>query len=863
REAIAQVLLALARLQPTLLVLEDVHWADTDTLEVVERLASAIGDAALVVCLAFRREEAMARDDTWRSLTQIDRLPSSRRVTLGELRRDDVVRLVTALGGPVDSAEALADRLLEHAGGNPLFVVETVKGLLVDNGQTGIESIPRDMPLASNVTELVRRRLDRLDANALAVVSATSVFGRPAGVDELVALTKMERREVLAGLASAVQTHVLLDEESGCVFSHNLVKRVVYDSIVWNRRAKLHRRTGDLLSGVSAPAAEVAHHKREGKQWLDAMRFSQMAGDEARAVGAYLVAAEHYERAMDAASEIDVDSSELSSLLEAYEVVADVIGERDLQDHLLAAMGEVAEEGRARVTFHQRNALFLAKTDEFDAALAAVAKGMEAAEDNDLARWELATIQAQIYEWSGDAVRAAETLTPLVEQIDDDRTKAEALFTLGGALAGTMQYREAQIVLRQSLEHFVSTGEKWAEVRARILLATVLSQIGLEQQADRTLLAAVETARSIGYRRGEALASGNLGVRYKVTSQPGLALTYFAKGIEAFRSVGHERGVAFCRANRSSLLLDVVGDVAGAVADAESAHEYFTSVGHLRGVALASSTLASAKALTGAIEESLELYRAAIDIVSAHGPSWFGLQLHRSLAAVLVENDRVDEAEKYLDVVEPWLVDFPRLKPNLLALRALMARRRSESTGHDLAVEAFNAIDESTEDAQRVAYRCHLAMDSASIEAVTALEHAHRLVESLVDSLPEDLRDQARAAKGNAAILHAYASSRPSTETFALPATTAPGGRALTDEDLVAVEWTVAEPRDDLFTDPATRRRHRLKRLLAEAEAQGASPTVKALATALEASRATIKRDIAALRSQGESVTTRGTRPGR
>ncbi|NNF64553.1 MAG: AAA family ATPase, partial [Acidimicrobiia bacterium] len=499
REAIAQVLLALARLQPTLLVLEDVHWADTDTLEVVERLASAIGDAALVVCLAFRREEAMARDDTWRSLTQIDRLPSSRRVTLGELRRDDVVRLVTALGGPVDSAEALADRLLEHAGGNPLFVVETVKGLLVDNGQTGIESIPRDMPLASNVTELVRRRLDRLDANALAVVSATSVFGRPAGVDELVALTKMERREVLAGLASAVQTHVLLDEESGCVFSHNLVKRVVYDSIVWNRRAKLHRRTGDLLSGVSAPAAEVAHHKREGKQWLDAMRFSQMAGDEARAVGAYLVAAEHYERAMDAASEIDVDSSELSSLLEAYEVVADVIGERDLQDHLLAAMGEVAEEGRARVTFHQRNALFLAKTDEFDAALAAVAKGMEAAEDNDLARWELATIQAQIYEWSGDAVRAAETLTPLVEQIDDDRTKAEALFTLGGALAGTMQYREAQIVLRQSLEHFVSTGEKWAEVRIRILLATVLSQIGLEQQADRTLLAAVETARSIGY----------------------------------------------------------------------------------------------------------------------------------------------------------------------------------------------------------------------------------------------------------------------------------------------------------------------------------------------------------------------------
>lgn len=863
REAIAQVLLALARLQPTLLVFEDVHWADSDTLEVVERLASGIGDSALVVCLAFRREEAMARQDTWRSLTQIDRLPSSRRVVLGELQKDDVVRLVTALGGPVDSAGALADRLLDHAGGNPLFVVETVKSLLVDNGHTNIESIPPNMPLASNVTELVRRRLDRLDANALAVVGATSVFGRPAGVDELVALTTLERREVLAGLASAVQTHVLLDEESGCVFSHNLVKRVVYDSIVWNRRAKLHRRTGDLLKGISAPAAEIAHHKREGMEWLDAMRFSQIAGDEARAVGAYLVAAEHYERAMEAAAEIDVDSSEVSRLLQSYEVVADVIGDRDLQQRLLGEMGEAAEETRERVTFHQRNALFLAKTDDYAAALAAVSAGLEAAQGNDLAVWELATTRAQIYEWSGDAVRAAETLAPLVDEIDDDRIRAEALFTLGGALAGTMEYKEAQDVLGKSLEHFVATGEKWAEVRVRVLLATVLSQIGLEQEADRSLLAAVDTARSIGYRRGEALASGNLGVRYKVTSHPGSALKYFAKGIEAFRSVGHERGVAFCRANRASLLLDVLGDVDGAVADAEAAREYFTAVGHLRGVALANSTLASAKFLAGSVEESLDLYRSAIDIATAQGPSWFGLQLHRSIVAVLIESDRLDEAESYLDAVDPWLSEFPRLRPNLLSLRALLAHRRSDVSAHNLALQAFEAIDESTEHAQRVAYRCHLAMDSTALEAVTALELAHRLVTTLIESLPADLRDRARSAHGNAAILQAFAAARPSTETFALPAASAPGGRSLTDDDLVAVEWTVAEPRDDLFTDPAARRRHRLKRLLAEASAQGASPTVKSLAAALDASRATIKRDIAALRSQGESVTTRGTRPGR
>ena len=93
-----------------------------------------------------------------------------------------------------------------------------------------------------------------------------------------------------------------------------------------------------------------------------------------------------------------------------------------------------------------------------------------------------------------------------------------------------------------------------------------------------------------------------------------------------------------------------------------------------------------------------------------------------------------------------------------------------------------------------------------------------------------------------------------------LPRAGAPTGRPLRDDEWVEVVWTVAALEDETIAGKVARRRHRLLRLLREAKEQGAAPTVDDLAAALEVSRATIKRDLAALRRAGHEVRTRGSR---
>ncbi len=116
----------------------------------------------------------------------------------------------------------------------------------------------------------------------------------------------------------------------------------------------------------------------------------------------------------------------------------------------------------------------------------------------------------------------------------------------------------------------------------------------------------------------------------------------------------------------------------------------------------------------------------------------------------------------------------------------------------------------------------------------------------------------------NQAIAAAWRLGRPSTarlwQTVRLPSASAPTGRPLRNDEWVEVTWTIAAPEDDDFPDPAVQRRHRLLRLLRQAAEQSAAPTVAALADALGVATRTIKRDLAALRTEGHPVATRGHR---
>ncbi|MCJ7726623.1 MAG: DUF1670 domain-containing protein, partial [Acidimicrobiia bacterium] len=141
------------------------------------------------------------------------------------------------------------------------------------------------------------------------------------------------------------------------------------------------------------------------------------------------------------------------------------------------------------------------------------------------------------------------------------------------------------------------------------------------------------------------------------------------------------------------------------------------------------------------------------------------------------------------------------------------------------------------------------------------LEAAHRMLMEMLDDLDAGARDRAISdVPAHGRIVAEWERRRPRVERVRIAAAGAPGGRTLSDADQIEVAWTVATPADESIPDRIERRRAQLIRLVGEATDQGGAPTVEDLAAALRASSATIRRDLASLRSEGRPVETRGSR---
>ncbi len=178
----------------------------------------------------------------------------------------------------------------------------------------------------------------------------------------------------------------------------------------------------------------------------------------------------------------------------------------------------------------------------------------------------------------------------------------------------------------------------------------------------------------------------------------------------------------------------------------------------------------------------------------------------------------------------------------------------------EATAEAVKKLKPGTDGAYLVPFRHGLALSElgADGESANQFREAHRLLVESMGDLSDDRRASALAVPERQQVVKALQSVVATRTTVRLAKKGVPTGRPLTASDLTSVEWTVTLPADQAEEDAGERRRARLQRLLAEAEAQGAAATVEDLARALDASVRTIRRDLATLRARGVAVATRG-----
>ncbi|GAA3949007.1 BTAD domain-containing putative transcriptional regulator [Actinomadura viridis] len=292
--AVGDYLSGLAGRAPLLLVLDDLHWADGDTLALLAALPRMLRDRPVLLAGTFRQTEVSERlADALALLARHEPL----RLDLAGLPAADVAVLIRAVcGAEVDEAELAV--IAERTGGNPFFTRETVR--LLDAG--GLPAATRLVPAGAG--DVLRRRVAGLPENARTVLRNAAVVGREADLDVLTDVCGGDEDAVIDAVEAGLAAGLVTEPGPGRVrFAHTLVRDTLYTGLSRVRRARLHGRVAAALErrrpgGVAA----IAHHHLEagGADPAKAVRYARLAAEEAESRFAHRAAADLWIRAVDA-----------------------------------------------------------------------------------------------------------------------------------------------------------------------------------------------------------------------------------------------------------------------------------------------------------------------------------------------------------------------------------------------------------------------------------------------------------------------------------------------------------------------------------------------------------------------------------
>ncbi|HYO31597.1 MAG TPA: AAA family ATPase [Nocardioidaceae bacterium] len=288
-QAVHSALEDAARAGPLLVIIEDVHWADPSTRELLSFLFTRGFTSPLSIIVSYRSDDLHRRHPLRATAAEWARLPGVERVQLRPLQESHVRALVGQLRDrPLRESDMRA--IVERAEGNAFYAEE-----LVVAAERGGPSLP------DNLADLLLVRLDQLDGDSRHVVRAASVAGRRVSHDLLADVAELDAAALDVAIRAAVEASVLVTDGTHYAFRHALLSEAVYDDLLPGERVRLHARYTRALQRTSTTgaAAELARHARAANELVTALHASIRAGDEAMAVGGPDEAAHHYEVALE------------------------------------------------------------------------------------------------------------------------------------------------------------------------------------------------------------------------------------------------------------------------------------------------------------------------------------------------------------------------------------------------------------------------------------------------------------------------------------------------------------------------------------------------------------------------------------
>jgi class 3 adenylate cyclase/ABC-type transport system involved in cytochrome c biogenesis ATPase subunit len=278
--ALVNQVVGLSKQKPVLVLVEDAHWCDPTTLELISILTDRIDRERIMLLITSRPENQ----------PELPAVPHFTSLTLNRLGRSGVEEIVARLGGD-RLTPSVVTAIIEHTDGVPLFVEELTKALI----ESGEMSVP------ASLHDTLMARLDRLP-EVKEVAQIASVIGREFDADPLAQVAALSQQKIVTALENLRQVELVFPrggKTGHYIFKHALVRDAAYESLLNRRRQEIHGRIFDVLreNELTMPGV-LANHAAEAGRLKEAVEYGRIAAEEALRRPAYAEAITHLEAAL-------------------------------------------------------------------------------------------------------------------------------------------------------------------------------------------------------------------------------------------------------------------------------------------------------------------------------------------------------------------------------------------------------------------------------------------------------------------------------------------------------------------------------------------------------------------------------------
>lgn len=650
--------------RPLLLQIEDLHWADDASLDLLLRLARATTRRPILLVMTFRSDEQQPSLD--HLLAGLDRERLGVELALqpfNEREIDLMLRSIFHQSFPISTDFRAA--MLALTDGNPFFIEEVLRALIAAGDIYQRDGIWQRKEMAAvrvprSVQDAVARQAARLSQGARDVLRVAAVSGQRFEFDTILALVRNSESDLLEIVRELVVSQLVVEESPDrFAFRHALTRAALYGEMLGRERRTLHRAIGDTIERQHAEelttrAADLAYHFHAAEDWPKALRYARLAGDHARALGSPQATIEHADRAITAAARIGESPP------------IDQLRQRALAR---ATLGQFAE----------------AEADQLAVLAAARAAGNQKAEWQALG--DLADLSSgRDYARAGDYVRQAYALA---REMEDSRLIARSLVQLGNWQVNRELVDEAEASLRLALPIFEAAGDRRGMAETLDLLGIVADIGGDVAEMCRSLKRARDVYRELDDRRGLSSVLATLTsaaghpvfetviIPTDISTADVIALA--TESLDLARQIDWRAGEAYATLNLGAHLA-VVGDIGRARATLDDGVRIAEEIGHQEWIVVGHLARGWLRLFLLDIQAAVEHFASALALGRSSGTSHFQTYATAIHAAACIEMGDLDAAATSLATLDPEMPTRTVSQRFASMVRGMLALAQGDAT---------------------------------------------------------------------------------------------------------------------------------------------------------------------------------------